>query len=309
MATAKPDRLGPTDIVGVGPVSWDRFVVVPRFPTGNERLRAIRAEESAGGIVPNALVALQRWRLRCRLVSVLGFDEHSARILEELGHEGIETDAILRREDCDGRVRTVLVDHRNGHRCLIEAPQPPPHVAADQIQESWFHGARVLLLDVCAGECAAELIRAARAKSMRVVLSIAEGAEKHSRDLWSQVDVVVADSTAACELTDQSDPSQAAYAIHLVADVPTIVTCGSRGSYFVQGRETIHQPAVDVPVVDQTGAGSVFQAGYIFGMLAAIDVHRMLKAAAWAAAMTCREVGCRKGIPTHLQMKQFLHES
>lgn len=309
MPASQPDRRGQTDIVGVGSVSWDRFVIVPRFPTGSERLRAIRTEESAGGIVPNALVALRRWRLRCRLVSLLGFDEHSGRILEDLGHEGIETDSIVRREDSDGRVRTVLVDHRNGHRCLIDDPQPPAHVPADRIQEAWFDGARVLLLDVSAGACAAPLIRVARSKSMRVVLNIADGAEKHPRELWGLADVVVADSGAACELTGQIDPSQAAYAIHLAAEAPAIVTCGENGSYFVQGRVTIHQPAVDVPVVDQTGAGSVFQAGYIYGMLAAIDVHRALKAAAWAAAMACREVGCRKGIPTDLQMKQFLHES
>jgi sugar/nucleoside kinase (ribokinase family) len=301
-------RSAQVDVVGVGPVTWDRFLELPRLPLAEDRLRAIRAEEAAGGALAAALTALTRWRLKCRLVSVIGYDDASKRILDDLAHEGVQTDALVRREDAEGRSRVVLVDHRNGSRCILWWPHPPCAVEPAMLRENWFDGARLLLLDTSMHACAAEAVRAARARSMRVAVALGEGADRAVLDLLRQADLVVADRDTASEFTNQPDAAQAAYVLHLTTDAPTIVTCGPGGAYYVQGRETIHQPAYKVPVVDQTGAGALFQAGFLYGLLAALDTHRALKLAAWAAAMVCREIGCRKGVPTDLQIKQFLHE-
>lgn len=297
------------DVVGVGPVTWDRFLELPRLPVPDDRMRAIRAEESSGGPLATALTALRRWHLKCRLVSVIGYDEASKRILEDLAHEGIYVDALVRREDAEGRARAVLVDHRNGARCILSWPHPPYSLEASMLREGWFDGARLLLVDTSMHACAAEAVRAARARAMRVAVALGEGADRSVLDLLRQADLVVADRDAASDFTNQPDASQAAYVLHLSTDAPTIVTCGAGGAYYVQGRETIHQPAYEVPVVDRTGAGALFQAGFLYGLLAALDTHRSLKLAAWTAAMACREIGCRKGLPTDLQIKQFLHEA
>lgn len=310
MSSASSDRdPSAVDVVGIGPVNWDRFLVLPRFPSANEHIRAIRTEESAGSMVATALVALHRWHLRCRLVGMIGYDQNSARILEDLSHEGLDVDGLIRREDAEGRARTVLVDHRNGSRCILYWPHTPPPIEPSMLRERWFDGARLLVLDTTMHECALEALRMARERSMRVVVNLGEGTDRHMVDALKQADVVIADHSSATEFTQQSDASQAAYVLHLRTNVPTVVTCGVHGAYYVQGRETIHQAAFEVPVVDQTGAGAVFQAAFLYGMLAALETHRSLKLAAWAAAMTCREVGCRKGMPTDLQVKQFVHES
>jgi sugar/nucleoside kinase (ribokinase family) len=62
-----------------------------------------------------------------------------------------------------------------------------------------------------------------------------------------------------------------------------------------------------VPAVDVTGAGDVFNAAFIYGLLSAWDVRKIVRFAAWAGAAVCRELGGRKGIPTSEAVREFVH--
>jgi sulfofructose kinase len=75
-----------------------------------------------------------------------------------------------------------------------------------------------------------------------------------------------------------------------------------------QGRE-IRTPAYDVPVVDSTGAGDAFRGGFISGYLAAgsaADVADVLTFATAVAALKCRSLGARGGLPRQPDVEQFL---
>jgi sugar/nucleoside kinase (ribokinase family) len=51
-----------------------------------------------------------------------------------------------------------------------------------------------------------------------------------------------------------------------------------------------------VPVVDTTGAGDIFHAGFIYGLLQGWGLERQLDFACAAAAMNCMADGARGGI-------------
>jgi sugar/nucleoside kinase (ribokinase family) len=51
-----------------------------------------------------------------------------------------------------------------------------------------------------------------------------------------------------------------------------------------------------VPVVDTTGAGDIFHAGFIYGLLQGWPLERQLDFACAAAAINCMAVGARGGI-------------
>jgi nitrate reductase gamma subunit len=57
-------------------------------------------------------------------------------------------------------------------------------------------------------------------------------------------------------------------------------------------------PAFRVPVVDSTGAGDIFHAGSIYGLLQGWPIPEVLRFAAAAAALKCEQLGGRPGIPT-----------
>jgi sulfofructose kinase len=51
-----------------------------------------------------------------------------------------------------------------------------------------------------------------------------------------------------------------------------------------------------VPVVDTTGAGDIFHAGFIYGLLQDWTLERQLDFGCAAAALNCAAVGARGGI-------------
>src|SRR4051812_17871303 len=245
---APAGRNKPPDVVGIGAVAWDRFLVVPRFPKPDEKIRAIQCEECAGGTVATALVALQRWGLSSRLISVLGYDQESDRILDILHEEGVDASHLIRRRDAEARKSVILVDNRNGDRCVVSGPHKVPPIEPGDLKEEWFEGARVLHLDTSVDECAVEAARMARSLGLTVTLD-AERATPRIDELLPQCDAVIASYDFAYETTGQEKLSLAAYGLFLKSGRPTVVTHGGEGCEYVSSEVQFFQPAFKAPVV------------------------------------------------------------
>jgi sulfofructose kinase len=61
-------------------------------------------------------------------------------------------------------------------------------------------------------------------------------------------------------------------------------------------RNSIYARAYQVEAVDTTGAGDIFHAGFIYGLLQGWPLQRQLEFACAAAALNCKAVGARGGI-------------
>jgi len=64
--------------------------------------------------------------------------------------------------------------------------------------------------------------------------------------------------------------------------------------------------AFEVPVVDTTGAGDIFHAGFIYGMLRGWSLDKQLDFACAAAALNCMAVGARGGIRGVGQIEELM---
>ncbi|QDU62314.1 putative sugar kinase YdjH [Planctomycetes bacterium Pan216] len=295
------------DVVGIGAVTWDRFLVVPRYPNPDDKVRAIQTEECGGGQAATALVALSRWGLQTRLVAMLGYDDYSERIIQDLDSENVGTERLIRREDADGRRTTVLVDNRSGKRAIVSGPHWVPPMRVDEVTPDLFDGARVLHLDTTVDECALEAAVLAKEKGLLVTLD-AEVMNDRTEELLRHCDYVIASREFAQRLTGEEKLGLATYGLSLRSGKPAIVTDGEHGCDYANGeKEAFHQPAYRVPVVDGTGAGDVFHAAIIYGVLSAFDIRKTVRFAAWAAANVCREVGGRKGIPSRDDVHRYLY--
>jgi sugar/nucleoside kinase (ribokinase family) len=97
-------------------------------------------------------------------------------------------------------------------------------------------------------------------------------------------------------LTGRSDPSQAAQALRRLGVGCVVATLGAEGSLVSSDRVEAFLPAFDVPVVDTTGCGDAFAAGFIVGVLSGWSEE----SAAWlgtaAAAQVVQGLGSDAGI-------------
>ena len=66
---------------------------------------------------------------------------------------------------------------------------------------------------------------------------------------------------------------------------------GAEGALAVRGDEALRLPADRVEVIDSTGAGDAFDAGFIFGMLDERPLERTLALAVACGSLSTRAIG------------------
>ena len=87
-----------------------------------------------------------------------------------------------------------------------------------------------------------------------------------------------------------------------------VVTLGERGLVYFDGETFGELPAFEVEVVDTTGAGDVFHGAFCYGLAQGFPLQENLRFAAAAAALKCRRIGGRAGIPRRAEVDAFLRE-
>jgi fructoselysine 6-kinase len=80
-----------------------------------------------------------------------------------------------------------------------------------------------------------------------------------------------------------------------------VVTCGADGSIAHDGRDWWQAPAASVQVVDTTGAGDSYIAGFLRARLTGADIPQAMHAAAASAAHTCTHLGAWPQQPAPLR--------
>jgi sugar/nucleoside kinase (ribokinase family) len=88
--------------------------------------------------------------------------------------------------------------------------------------------------------------------------------------------------------------------------IPTLgIKLGAEGCLFQHGGETRHYPAFAVPVVDGSGAGDAFMAGFLYGMLRGWELDRTALFANATAAHCIQAIGCSAGVPPAAVVARF----
>ena len=130
-------------------------------------------------------------------------------------------------------------------------------------------------------------------RSSRISMKTYDGVE----DLIRNVDYLIVSRDFPARLTGERDIARALQTIRKKYDCRlTAATLGEDGVIAWDGAEVTLRPAYRVQVVDTTGAGDVFHAGFIYGLLQGWDLERQLDFACAAAALNCTCSGARGGI-------------
>ncbi len=296
------------DVVGLGQNSVDQLAVVAEFPRSNTKHRIERFARLPGGQVASAMVCCARLGWRARYVGRFGDDDLGRLGLSSLADEGVDTSAA---QTVAARTRSaiVLVDGRTGDRTVLWDRDASLALRAGDVGDDVWTSARALHVDCEDIGAATAAAKAARAAGTLTVIDV-EAVLPGVPALLRHIDVIIASEGFPEKLTGHKDTGTALAAMSReYGPAVACVTLGSAGSLAMsQGRE-IRTPAFDVPVVDSTGAGDAFRGGFISGYLQAgsdADVADVLTFATAVAALKCRLLGARDGLPRVADVEQFL---
>ncbi len=147
---------------------------------------------------------------------------------------------------------------------------------------------------------AAKMARAANRK-VSLTLSDLFCVERHRTDFLDlvrgNVDILFANEAEIMALYEVSDFNSALAAVREDCEFAAL-TRSEKGCVVVNGAEVFHVPALPVEkVVDATGAGDMFAAGFLFGLTNGRDVENCARLGVLAASEIISHVGARPETP------------
>jgi sulfofructose kinase len=282
------------DLVGVGLNATDTIIPLSSYPARGSKVEYRTATVLPGGQVASTVVACQQWGMRTRYVGKLGDDTAATLHREAFARAGVETQIITVSGGASPQ-SLILVDG-GGERTVLCRRDERLILQPSDLDHDWIVNARALHVDghdTAAATLAASWARAAGIPVIADLDEIYPGIE----DLIENIDYLIVSRDFPCRLMGESDLEKALQQMQRrYGCVLTAATLGEEGVLAWDGKQFHHTPAYAVRVVDTTGAGDIFHAGFIHGLLQGWPLDRQLDFACAAAALNCMAVGARGGI-------------
>ncbi|MCA1631975.1 MAG: PfkB family carbohydrate kinase [Acidobacteria bacterium] len=296
------------DAVGFGLNAVDHLVVVPAYPAFDTKTRLVERAQSAGGQTASAMVALARLGARAAYAGRFGSDAEGRFGLQTLRDEGVCVERAEVIEGARTQVAYVIIDARTGARTIIRDRDERLAYRADEIPSDFAARGRVLHLDAHDPPACAALAREARAAGTIVSAHI-DNVYEGLPGLLPHLDLLISSSEFPRRLTGMEDERAALVEVksRLRADALVGMTLGARGAVLYHGGRFVECPAFTVPggCRDTTGAGDAFHAGFLHAMLGGADVETSLRTGCAVAALKCRRLGARAGLPTPRELAEL----
>ena len=297
------------DVYVIGDVNPDILVIdadpVPEFGQVEKLVGTIRL--TVGGSSAIAACGLARLGLRVAHGGVVGDDLLGHVVLEAMRERGVDTSMV----SSDAAIPTGATVHlcRGDDRALLTATGTIDRLRAEDVPREVLPRIRHLH----AGSTAIQprlrpglpaLFREARAAGVSVSFDTNWDPDRRWEGIapmLAAADIFLPNEREAALISGVDDPLSAARAIASMAEAagrepgaePLVVAVklGPDGALAVRGDEALRLPAERVSVVDSTGAGDAFDAGFIRGFLDRRPLAEMLALGVACGTLSTRAVG------------------
>ena len=297
-------------MIGVGANSTDFVYRLPEYPVADgplSKLRISSHERSPGGQIATALSACAALGLKTSYVGTISSDQNGDFIREALSTRGIDlARAVIRPapnpfavilvaegqtthglQRGSGQGERIVLWDRPAEMVLRPADLPPDLATA----------ARLVHVDDVDPDAAIAAGKLAIAAGVPVTSDI-EAARPKTPAILDAVTIPMFAEHVPADLTGERDLERGLRILRQRHPGMLVVTLGARGAAMLDGQRFIRQPAFPVDVVDTTGAGDVFRAGFIYALLRGDAPEGLLRFACAAAAVSCTRPGAIASVPT-----------
>ncbi|GBE55785.1 MAG TPA: carbohydrate kinase family protein [Euryarchaeota archaeon] len=297
------------DVAGIGALNMDKIYRVPRIAREGEELPVIEVYEASGGSAANTIVALSRMGISTGFIGVVGKDSEGRKILRDMVKEGVNTECMEKFGGHTG-VIIVLVDN-NGERTMYAYPGVNNLFEIKDSMLRCAENAKYLHVSSFVGE-KSFLSQLDLIQNLKNKISFAPGMlyTKYKnlselRDFISKSKVIFLNREEASYLTGKQYENGARDLIMMGAEI-VAVTLGRDGCYIRTGDKEIRVEAENVRVVDTTGAGDAFAAGFLYGLVRGYEPETCARLGNFTAARCTEHLGARDGLPFKEAVEEFI---
>jgi sugar/nucleoside kinase (ribokinase family) len=293
-------------LVGVGTATMDLVGAVPRHPEPDGRVVMSSVSLQGGGAVATALCAARALGCRARMAGKVADDDFGRFVRRGLRDAGVDVEHLRTAPGQLSPLSFIAVADAGRRRASYVTAGDVPPLTADELDlTALLDDARALIVDGEHADAQVAAAEEARERGVSVVFDasvLGEGAG----ELLALADVLVASERFAAETAPRGEVEDSLVELQRMGPKTVVVTLGSAGSIGLVGDTLVRQPAFEVDVVDTTGVGDVY-CGVVAAALAMQQrLDRAMELASGAAALKCRALGGRAGIPELDELLAFL---
>jgi len=282
-----PGRKGGTELI-----DYDELErLLARLPAETER--------RPGGSAANTVAAAARLGLvEAAMLAKTGADETGAEYKRLLGEIGVDTSRFKTHPDLPTGCCLCMItpDSERTMRTYLGAAST---LDAADLRAEDFRGFDLVHIEgyqLFNRALMHELLNLARSVGAQVSMDLsAPEIVEEFRDLLPEllldhVDIVLANEGEAAAFADGADPEDALLVLAEHCRI-AVVKIGDRGALIAVDGHVVHAAAEKVHAVDSTGAGDLWAAGFLSGVLAGYRPERAAELGAMLGAAVVQQVG------------------
>ena len=238
---------------------------------GERMAKEFGSQRASGGSAANTMSGLAQLGIKAGFLSKIGKDE-VGQFFEKQMTDSHVMPLMLKSETPSGRVQALVTP--DGERTFATCLGASIELSADDLKPELFDGWDIFYIEgylVANPTMLRKAISTAKEKGLKIAIDLASyNVVEESRDFLLElinnyVDIVFANEQEANALIGLEPEA----ALHYLAELCEIavVKVGAKGAFIQCGKEVFTIPPMQADVVDTTGAGDMWAAGFLAGLV------------------------------------------
>jgi sugar/nucleoside kinase (ribokinase family) len=273
---------------------------IESIPPGSDGQLVESIRFSPAGTAGGTAVILARLGAEVHTFGAVGEDPIAESLLALLEREGVDTSGLVRKPEQTSS--SVIPVRPNGDRPAWHCIGANGAFTLDDLDLSALVGITHLHLggpEFLGGEAAGKLLAHAREIGATTSLDILAPGDPDMlawiADALPHTDYLLPNDEQVLGFTGASSLADGARALVDAGAGCVAVTQGAKGALVVTAVETIEVPAHDIEVVDTTGCGDAFSAGFLRGLSLGRDLRGAARLGCATAAQVAQGLGTDAG--------------
>jgi len=319
------------DILCIGDSKIDIFLQIPEnnphfglndeknklFVSYGEKIYIEKYVLDIGGNATNAAVGIARLSLNVGLCAEIGKDELSQKILNNLKKENVNTDHLIQVDKEDTSI-SVGLNYQGDRTLFTEHVKRDHNFNFENIETKFVYLTSLGNLWEETYEKTLNFV-----KQSGVKLAFNPGSiqlEKRGKvvmDVLEIADYLFVNKEEAEEILygnelnlaqrNENQIKKLLYGLRGLGAKNVVITNGDNGSYVESEKnETYHLGIVKTDVVEKTGAGDAFSAGFLAAIIHGLEIPEAMKWGSINSANVIGKIGAEEGLLTKSELEQKL---
>jgi ribokinase len=299
------------DVIGFGALNVDSLLKVDKIAVAEEESHIVDYTEACGGSASNTTVALARLGCKVGFIGKVADDREGKLQRDCFKSEGVDTGGIaIVKNGSSGKV-LGFVD-KKGQRALYINSGVNDQIEPRDLKYEYVSQTQFIHLSSFVGEKSFRTQKKLLGSLHSSVKFSFDPGSVYAQKGFAAIEPLIQNSYVFMPnagelelLTGETNFRKGADIILGLGVKIVVVKLGEKGCYVTDGQEKLTAEPFQVKVVDTTGAGDAFNAGFLYGLLKSKSLYECGRFGNFVASRCVMAMGARAGLPRAADLVAF----